>query len=436
MSWAEGKRILVLSRAVVGERMSSPGIRAANMARVLAEALPEAHITLGVPANSIGPPREEAYETALYRIRTLAGLVARNDVIISMGFPPHLVPLFMRKTLVLDFFSQFYVEWTELERGKGPSWTRRMRGNSNRSFIAEQLTFADFILCANERQRDSYLGALSALGLLDASVYERDRSLRSLIDVAPHGVRPEPPVHSGTRRLKGVHPAVRESDRVFVWNAGIVPWYDPVTLIRAIARIRERRDDVKLLFLGTRYPDAVWEENRALHNAFALARDLNLIDETVIFQDGWVPFEEVKDYILECYAGACTYRDTLETRYSFRTRFVDLVWAGLPIVCTAGDVLAERVDRETLGIVVPEGDVDAVEAALLRLLDDCAFYETCRANLACVREELTWERAFAPLVRFLHEGVSGAKPKRSRLGPLVARSAHYLADRSALTLIR
>src|SRR5262245_56995096 len=46
------RRILVLSRAPVGTMMSSPGIRALNMARVLATALPEARVTLGVPEGS------------------------------------------------------------------------------------------------------------------------------------------------------------------------------------------------------------------------------------------------------------------------------------------------------------------------------------------------------------------------------------------------
>lgn len=435
MSWVAGKRVLVLSRAVVGERMSSPGIRAHNMARVLAAALPEARITLAVPRPSINPPVSDEFDTAVYTRLNLPMLVTKHDVIISMGFPPQLAPLFASKTLILDSFSQFYVEWMELDRDQASDFGRPFAANMRRSFIAMQLTYADFILCANERQRDSYLGALSALGLLGAATYERDRSLRSLIDVAPHGVRSDAPRHSGARRLRGVHPNIREDDKIFVWNAGIVPWYDPVTLIRAIDRIRRDRDDVKLLFLGTRYPD-LWEENQALRDAFDLSNQLNLMDETIFFQTGWVPYEEVKDYILECYAGACTYRTNLETRYSFRTRFVDLIWAGLPILCTEGDVLADRVAKEELGVAVPEGDVDAVEAGLRRLLDDPAFYDRCRRNLADVCGELTWENAFAPLVRVLRSGEFGARSKWRRSGPLAGRAAHYVWDRTVQRVIR
>ena len=51
-SFPAARRILVLSRAPVGTMMSSPGIRALNIARVLARALPEMRITLGVPDGS------------------------------------------------------------------------------------------------------------------------------------------------------------------------------------------------------------------------------------------------------------------------------------------------------------------------------------------------------------------------------------------------
>jgi hypothetical protein len=41
--------------------------------------------------------------------------------------------------------------------------------------------------------------------------------------------------------------------------------------------------------------------------------------------------------------GVSTHRDHLETRLSFRTRMLDYIWAGLPIVCTDGDHFASLV---------------------------------------------------------------------------------------------
>ena len=49
------------------------------------------------------------------------------------------------------------------------------------------------------------------------------------------------------------------------------------------------------------------------------------------------------------------------TTKTFRTRLLDYIWAGLPMVVTRGDPLAELVDVQRLGIVVPPGDVTAWE---------------------------------------------------------------------------
>jgi hypothetical protein len=49
---------------------------------------------------------------------------------------------------------------------------------------------------------------------------------------------------------------------------------------------------------------------------------------------------------------------------------------------------------------VPPGDVEALEEALFRLLDDEAFNAECRARLAEVMPKHAWSRTLAPLVRF------------------------------------
>ena len=69
-------------------------------------------------------------------------------------------------------------------------------------------------------------------------------------------------------------------------------------------------------------------------------------------------------------------------------KLLDCIWAGLPIVCTRGDVLSELVEQRGLGLTVPEGDVDAVVAALRRLLDDREFYAGCVANLRALKNQI------------------------------------------------
>src|SRR5205085_1637515 len=90
----------------------------------------------------------------------------------------------------------------------------------------------------------------------------------------------------------------------------------------------------------------------------------------------------------------------VETAFSFRTRILDYLWTCLPIVATAGDTFAELIDSKGLGITVPAGDVEALEDALFRLLDDDAANAECRARLAEVMPNHAWSRVLAPLVAF------------------------------------
>ncbi len=420
------KRILILSRGNVGTHMSSPGIRAYYMAQVLAKALPDAQITLGIPNRKELPGEIPNVRVVPCGMVSSYGLVAESDIVISSGFAPQFALQFPNTVFVADLFSQYFMEWMEVTKGQAQGARRTFWMNQNLAYLRLQLALADFILCANERQRDTYVGMLSAMGLISPSKYDSDDSLRRLIDVAPHGVRPDDLVHE-RRVMKGVIPGIRETDTVVLWNSGTVHWYDPEPLLRALHILSRERDDIKALFLGAAYPGiAGIGKGVRFQSALDLSKELGLYERSVFFETGWVAFEDVKDYLLESDLSVCTYFENMETRYSYRTRFMDVFWAELPLICTRGDVLASMVEERTLGVVVPPKDTDAVLAALRRLIDDRAFYQQCRDNLAKIKPELTWERALEPLVRFCREGRSSAMPRQERFGPVLSHTAEYL----------
>jgi glycosyltransferase involved in cell wall biosynthesis len=429
------KRILILSRGAVGTYMSSPGIRAYYQAQVLAKALPDAQVTLGVPNAADQPEEIPGVRVVTYRSLSALRLISQHDIIITSGFSPHFALLFRKKQFVADLFSQYFMEWMEMTKGEARGVKRAVWMNKNRAFLTMQLTFADFILCANERQRDTYIGMLSALGLIDPASYDRDDTLRRWIDVAPHGVRPDELTHD-RRVLKDVYAGINESDTVILWNGGIVSWYDPEPFLRALHLLSRERDDIKALFLGTFYPGLGTSlgYGERFKSAFQLARKLGLYNRSVFFEFGWVPHSEVRDYLLESDIGICTYFDNLETRYSHRTRLLDLFWAEIPTICTRGDVLAEMVQEQGLGIVCPESDTAAIAEAIRRLADDKAFYQQCRDNLRALKPSLSWDVTLEPLVRFCREGNSFATAKGDRFLPLLSRAGDYMLARIRDTL--
>lgn len=475
-------RILVVCKGGVGSKMSSPGIRSLNIARVLARGVPNARVLLAVPGSSDLVP-DAPFRVVSYSTRTLPRLARGADIVICSGYPPTLIPAFFGRRFVMDFFANFAIEGLEYRIDQVSPLAREQWLDTQRVYLNLQLTLADFVICANQRQRDAWLGMMSILGLIPGSVYDRDNTLNRLVGVAPYGVRPEepvlpatgarssvagdgshmtsrpgqpspvvvapqsfgsrisgqpnvselgphPPAEAGDRPVvRGVIPGIGADDQLLIWNGGILGWYDPLTLIRAVGRLAPTHPRLRLLFLGTAYPVAGFDPGGTLGEAYALAESLGLLGRSVIFNGGWLDYDDSGRAVLEADIGVSTYYDNLETHFSFRTRLVDFLWAGVPIVCTHGDVIAALVAERGLGLVAPEEDEEALAAALARLLDDAPFREQCRANIVALRDALTWEQTLAPLVEFCRQPDSVARGKWSRAPEVAGRAARYMQAR-------
>ncbi len=137
--------------------------------------------------------------------------------------------------------------------------------------------------------------------------------------------------------------------------------------------------------------------------AQSLAEQLGLTNKYVFFNEGWVEYNDRQNFLLEATFGVTTHFDSAETRFAFRTRALDYFWAGLPVVSTEGDALAELVRERSLGLAVPAEDPAALEGALYQLLIDTEFAASCRANVLRIRETYRWSTALEPLAAFCRE---------------------------------
>jgi hypothetical protein len=254
-------------------------------------------------------------------------------------------------------------------------------------------------VCASEKQRDLWVGFLSAAGRVNPSNYQADPSLRRLIDVVAFGLPDHPPEHTEAA-LKGVVPGIGPDDQVILWGGGVYDWFDPLTAIRAVDMARRTHPKVRLFFLGVRHPNPAIEESRTLVAARALARELGLDGTHVFFNEDWVAYEKRPNYLLEADVAISLHVEHVEAAYSFRTRILDYMWAGLPIVATRGDTFADLIGREGLGAVVPGEEPGAVAAAIVSLLDDQQLREQCRARSTEVARRFVWSEVLRPLVGF------------------------------------
>jgi len=390
----EPTSVLIISHDVVGSRMAGPGIRYWELARVLSHHF---EVTLAVPGEtqlSLADVHLWPYDPGQWD--SLAPAVERADTMLLCGDVLAWFPMLQEAgiPLVVDGYDPHPFETLALFAGTSEQEQKhRERGR----ILEMQCQAGDFFICASERQRDWWLGLLEAAGRINVHTYKEDPSLRRLVDVVPFGLLSSPPRH--TRQvLKGRWSGIDPQDKVVLWGGGLWQWLDPLTAIRAMAQVRERRSDVKLVFPGTRHPNTAGVPDMPMHQAAVrLADELDLLDQGVFF-GGWVPYEEWPNYLLESDIGLSLHFDTLESRLAFRSRVLDYVWAGLPMVVTRGDATGELVSRYGLGEVVGYEAGGEIAAALLRLLEKPK--SSFGASSERARAELAWEKAAAPLVGF------------------------------------
>ena len=394
------RSILIVSHEAPGPQMSGPAIRYWYLAHALAEELP---VCLAVP----GEPRlaSTAFRVMGYRRadgQPLGHLATEASAIVVAGFLLHRYP-FLKETgrpLIVDLYAPFILENLVIHQTRPPAEQAEIHA-VNLAVLNEQLELGDFFLCAHESQRDFWLGMLAANGRLNPYTFADDPTLRRLIDVVPFGLPDEPPQHR-RRVLKGVYPGIGLDDWVIYWGGGLWEWFDPLTAIKAVAEVAETHPSVRLFFAGTRHPNPDVPPMRMCQAARRLSDELGLTDRIVFFND-WVPYKERANYLLEADVGISLHFEHIETRFAFRTRLLDYIWAGLPMVVTGGDTLSRWVKDCGLGQVVAPCDVAGVRDALLDLLERPDFRREAAPRFAAVREKLTWRRAAGPLLSFCRD---------------------------------
>jgi glycosyltransferase involved in cell wall biosynthesis len=268
----------------------------------------------------------------------------------------------------------------------------------------------DAFLCAGERQRRYYLGALSAAGRLNA-LADLDR----LLQLVPMGTETEPPKALPERLLRGRWAA--EDAELLLWPGGIYPWFDALTAVRALARVRRERPRASLLFVGAENPLAGGLSSPGAAEAAREAARLNLPEEAIRFAP-WLPHAQRAAMYFEADLAVLAHKPLLEAEFSWRTRTLDCLWGGLPMVLTAGDELGERSAAAGAALCVPPGDDRAMAAEIATLLADPDSRAAMRrAARRLATEELSWNRVVEPL----HSLCEDPRPAPDRDDPVLAR---------------
>jgi glycosyltransferase involved in cell wall biosynthesis len=417
---------LVLSLAGVGAELNGTAIRASELARALSA---HADVTLAATGVEAPLPGLRCVDFARHDPRTLAPHLDRVRLVLAQPQWPLMMRALRRSgvRLVFDLYSPDPLEALEFLSTAAPL-VRKVVGGFAIDRLLDALRIGDHFICASDSQRDLLLGAMLAERMIHPDAYDHDPSFASVISVVPSGLPDEPPRAVPGAGIRARFPQIAISDRVVLWNGGLWNWLDPKTAIRGAAIAHREEPSLRLVFMGASQNPA---GQRAARAAREIASELALPRDVVLFNDRWVPYAERASWLLEADCGVSCHIDHLETRFAFRTRVLDCFWAGLPVVCTGGDTLADEVERNDLGVTVPERDPEAVAGALLRVLRNGK--KSYEERIHRVAAGYRWSRVAEPLILQLGpQPPARSKSIPSRRPSHALRTAGYLASRPVL----
>lgn len=390
--------ILVVTGDPIGKKVAGPAIRAWNIASELSK--------IGtVELVSFSGVDRASQIFGLHLVRPgnnklFSQFESWADIIVVQGNAAVVFPILKKskKVLVFDLYDPMHLE--NLEQAKHLS--RKTWKKSVDQAVATlnfQLARGDFFLCASENQRIFWLGHLAALGRVNSENYLTDKTFRKLIEVVPFGLSETPP-QATKGSLRGVVDGISKNDKIILWSGGLYDWFDPLTLISAVAELAVLHPQTKLYFMGTKHPHPDVPEMQIVAESRKHASNLGLLNSSVFFNEEWVDYDERANYLLEADLGVSTHFEHLETTFSFRTRILDYLWADLPIVTTQGDFFASLITDYDLGIAVPAENVKLLAKALEKSLFDEKFVSECKQNLIEIKTDFYWATVLQPLVDF------------------------------------
>ena len=137
-----------------------------------------------------------------------------------------------------------------------------------------------------------------------------------------------------------------------------------------------------------------------------IATELGVMDS--IYFGRWFPRNEYLGLLGNASCGVSAHSPGLESRYAARTRYLDAIWMGLPMVVSEGDEYADYIADHKLGVVVRESNPSDFAQGILRILANGK--SSMAENFTRARQRLTWKRMSGPLIEW-------AKDPKSTHGP-------------------
>jgi glycosyltransferase involved in cell wall biosynthesis len=226
------------------------------------------------------------------------------------------------------------------------------------------------------------------LGRLDSAQFPKFNTFENLIDLVPFGAAEENLSFARTRETG-------KYQKVFL--GGIYTWYDPFASLDCLKIIWRKRDDIKFVFV--RFPFDIAAVKKMEGDVLEYADRIG-VQDNIIFTN-WVSYEERSILYADIDIALVVHRESLEAALSFRTRILDFLSFGIPVIANKGGDLEKELEDHACGIIVNNNNPEILAEAVLALVEDRKKSEAIIARgKTLVKNKYLWEKVIEPLDKF------------------------------------
>ncbi len=286
------------------------------------------------------------------------------------------------------------------------------------AFVRQVLRRGDLFSVCGTPQRHATVGELAMVGRLNRHTFGYEFVRVVLPGAPPCNPAQEPPIRPRTFLQTW---GIGDEDFVVLWCGGYNTWTDVDTLFAGLEEAMAQHPSIRYVSVGANTyqgPDNVYQRFLAMVERSPFRDRFHML--------GWRPWSEIARFYRESDVGLNIDALHYETLYGTRTRLVEMIGAGLPVVTTLGAELSYLLEAAEAARTFAIGDATTLARHLVALATEPGLRERLAANaLRYAREELSFERTTRELRKWV-AAPSPAPDRRALTGPERIRAlAHW-----------
>lgn len=257
------------------------------------------------------------------------------------------------------------------------------------AFMREVLQRGDAFSGCGTPQQHALVGELAMAGRLNSRTFGFPLAYRILPGSPPqNSPAPAGKAANGPNKVQ-----LPETAFVVLWCGGYNTWTDVETLFNGLEWAMARHEHIHYISVGANTyeaPDNVYTRLLELINRSDHRARYHML--------GWVPWAEVAGYYRQSNVGINIDALHYETIYGTRTRLVEMLAAGLPVITSLGCELSDLLGQYGAGLTFASGDAVGLGKHILALAEDKNSYQTMvERALHYAHHELSFYTTTAPV---------------------------------------